>query len=400
MPDSSPDLLIDVSRLIWRVSSGRLPTGIDRVCLSYVEHYRGRAQAVVQWGRFRRILPPRLSQELFALLLSERPNFRRAMACLVARHLPHLIASQRGEGRLYLNIGHSGLDRQGLAQWLKQSDVRPVFMLHDLIPITHPQYCRAGSTEKHEKRLDLMLGTAAGIIGNSQDTLDILADYARAHDFRMPPTVPAWLGATPLPSAIEATSQGPMAQPYFVTLGTIEGRKNHLLLLRIWKQLAARLGHDAPKLVIIGQRGWEAGDAFAMLDDDPALKDCVVELPRCTDAELGQWLRGARALLFPSFAEGYGMPLVEALGHGTPVIASDLKVFRELAGPIADYLSPSDEAGWSAMIERYAAPDSPERAAQIARMTGYVMPIWKEHFLLVDEWLAQIAPAPATANRR
>jgi glycosyltransferase involved in cell wall biosynthesis len=387
MRDDHRDLLIDVSRLIWRVSSGRLPTGIDRVCLAYVAQYHRRAQAVVQWGRLRRILSPGASDALFDLLLTDRPHFRRDVIRLVPRSLPRLLVPRSGGNRLYLNIGHSGLDQPGLSDWIRRAQVRPVFMLHDLIPVTHPDYCRPGSREKHEKRLDLMLGTASGIIGNSQDTLDILKAYADAHDRPIPPTVASWLGATPLPPP---TGEPPLSGPYFVVLGTIEGRKNHLLLLRIWKELIARHGPAAPRLVIIGQRGWEADDVFAMLDGDEGLRGHVTELPRCTDTELGGWLRGARALLFPSFAEGYGMPLVEALGHGTPVIASDLKVFRELAGDIPDYLAPEDTAGWLSAVARYAAADSSDRSQQMTRMAAYHMPDWPGHFATVDGWLPSL----------
>ena len=381
------DLLIDVSRLIWRVSSGRLPTGIDRVCLAYVAHYRDRALAVVQWKGMRGILPRRASARLFDLLLSDAPGFRGRVIRLALRELPHLLRSQPGAGRLYLNIGHTALDRPGLAEWIARADVRPVYMVHDLIPITHPAYCRAGEAARHERRIAMMLQTAKGIIGNSQETLDVLGDHAAAHGLPLPPALAAWLGATPLPAG---TPEPPLPDPYFVVLGTIEGRKNHVLLLHVWQQLVAQHGPAAPLLAIIGQRGWECAEALALLDGDTTLQGHVIELPRCSDTALGQYLRGARALLFPSFAEGYGMPLVEALGEGTPVIASDLAVFRELAGDIPDYLDPDDLPAWRTAIEAYAQPDSPARAAQIARLAAFRIHGWPEHFAKVDDWLAQL----------
>lgn len=380
--------LIDVSRLIWRLSSGRLPTGIDRVCLAYVMHYRDQAQAVIQWKRFRRILSPADSQNLFDLLLSEIPNFKRAIWLLALRSLPKLARSRPGLGRLYLNVGHTGLDQPGLSEWLKEADVKPIFMLHDLIPITHPEFCRAGSREKHIGRVNTMLTAASGIIGNSQSTLDLLADYAQQHDRAVPPTLSAWLGATPLAVSGKKLSNG--AKPYFAALGTIEGRKNHLLLLKIWQKLIARHGSGAPRLVIIGQRGWESQEALTLLDTDRTLQGFVEELPRCTDTELAHHLEHARALLFPSFAEGYGMPLVEALGHGTPVIASSLEVFRELAGDIPVYLDPDDLDGWQRAIEDFSEPNSALRANQLALLKDYEMPDWAGHFVKVDSWLDAI----------
>ena len=214
----------------------------------------------------------------------------------------------------------------------------------------------------------------------------------------MPPAVVAWLGTDPLPIG---SADDPPARPTFVTVGTIEARKNHLLLLDVWSRLAERLGDQTPRLLIIGQRGWEADEVFERLDKDETLHGHVVELSRCSDDELVHHLSSARALLFPSFVEGYGLPLIEALDAGVPVIASDLPVFRELCGTIPTYLHPADKAGWEAAILDYAEPDSASRTAQIERLRGFVAPDWKQHFAIVEAWLDDLASsqgAPASTR--
>jgi glycosyltransferase involved in cell wall biosynthesis len=200
----------------------------------------------------------------------------------------------------------------------------------------------------------------------------------------MPPSHVAWLGVDPF-SRVRSADRS--SRPTFVTLGTIEGRKNHLLLLKIWSRLVDRLGSAAPRLLIVGQRGWEAQPALELLDRSEKLRGHVIELGHCLDAELAAHLTAARALLFPSFTEGYGMPMVEALGAGAPVIASDLPVFRELCGTIPTYLSPLDESGWETAIMNYAQPGSPERASQCQRMKAFHAPTWEEHFNNVEAWL-------------
>src|SRR5207248_10247409 len=81
-------ILIDVSRLIWRVWRGGLPTGIDRVCLAYVEHFRSRAQAVVQRkGRYY-VLSDRHSDLLFELFSRGSRGFRREFMQLAVRAFP------------------------------------------------------------------------------------------------------------------------------------------------------------------------------------------------------------------------------------------------------------------------------------------------------------------------
>jgi hypothetical protein len=90
-----PSLLLDVTRLIWRRWKGRLPTGIDRVCLAYLRHFGGRAQAAVQHERFRRVLDREASQELFALLEQSPERCRWRLRLRALRHLGGLICPGR-----------------------------------------------------------------------------------------------------------------------------------------------------------------------------------------------------------------------------------------------------------------------------------------------------------------
>jgi glycosyltransferase involved in cell wall biosynthesis len=84
------------------------------------------------------------------------------------------------------------------------------------------------------------------------------------------------------------------------------------------------LGAAAPRLVLIGQRGWETENAIDMLERCPTLRGVVFERANVPDVEAARLVKGARALLLPSFAEGFGFPLVEALALGVPVLCSDL----------------------------------------------------------------------------
>jgi glycosyltransferase involved in cell wall biosynthesis len=147
---------------------------------------------------------------------------------------------------------------------------------------------------------------------------------------------------------------------------------------------------ELPILVIIGQRGWEAEAAIATLDRLGDLEGLVIELGQCPDDELFAIIAGARALLMPSFAEGFGLPVAEALELGTPVIASDLAVFREFAGDIPTYLDCRDESGWESSVRDFTQ-DSPERERQLRRMTGYRGPDWATHFGIVDPWIETLA---------
>lgn len=386
-------LLLDASRLVWRRWSGTRATGIDRICLAWMEHYGPRAQAVIAHRKGQAILPVGTSQALFRLLAQpERAQggtvrFRAALAALAIRRSGHLRDRLDGRGRFWLNPGHNGLDHPGLGDWLRRREVRAMHLVHDLIPITHPQFCREGEAERHRRRMLAVLDTGVGVIANSAHTLETLGKFAAAEHRSLPPAAIAWPGTQVLPHV--EPSNG--ADPTFVILGTIEGRKNHALLLSLWRRMLDERGSaQVPRLVIVGRRGWRADEVFAQLDRRE-FGDRVVEVGPLGDRQLAETLAGARALLFPSFAEGYGIPLVEALAAGVPVIASDLPVFREIGQGVPELLSPVDAAAWSLAIADYAGPDSARRREQLDRMVSFEVPDWRDHFVKVDNFLAGLA---------
>jgi glycosyltransferase involved in cell wall biosynthesis len=382
---SERDILLDVSRLIWRLWRGRLPTGVDRVCLAYLHHYRRRSRAVVQRkGRYF-VLNEGHSDWLFDLLASGPDGFRRRMVQLGLRAFSAARRTPEQEGLIYLNVGHTGLDDPSLSRWIAEARVRAIFLIHDLIPLLHPEFCRPGEQAKHERRMKNVLSSAAGLIANSEATSRDIHAFASRRGLAVPSTAVALLGAPEVPSNILPRR---FDRPHFVTVGTIEGRKNHVLLLNLWRRLAAEGGSNVPILVIVGQRGWEAEAAIDMLDHAPDLKGPVVELGECADDELAAIIAGARALLMPSFAEGFGLPVMEALQLGTPVIASDLAVFREFSADLPIYLDPLDDPAWERAIRALA--ESPEHDRHLQRIAGYRAPDWRAHFNTVDSWIGTL----------
>lgn len=139
------------------------------------------------------------------------------------------------------------------------------------------------------------------------------------------------------------------SRPFFSVIGTIEPRKNHLLLLNLWRQLAS--DHAAPpRLCIIGKRGWENENVLDMLDRCDAIKGLVTEFGSLSDTEVQLLMKGSQALLFPSFVEGLGIPLLEAAALDLPCIVSDIPVFREVAPEGTVFLDPLDGPGWKRAI--------------------------------------------------
>jgi glycosyltransferase involved in cell wall biosynthesis len=203
--------------------------------------------------------------------------------------------------------------------------------------------------------METVLRHATLILCNSQVTARALRTFAQENNRKLP-------SIAVLPPGVEQCFLRPSndiagpQMPYFVAIGTIEPRKNHMLLLRLWQYLAERDGPRAPRLVVVGKRGWENSHILAMLERCPALPGLVIEVPGLEDAALARLVAGAAALLSPSFAEGYGMPITEALALGTPVVASNITAHREAAaGQAAIFLDPLDGLSWRAAVDMIAA---------------------------------------------
>jgi glycosyltransferase involved in cell wall biosynthesis len=177
--------------------------------------------------------------------------------------------------------------------------------------------------------------------------------------------------------------------PYFVALGSIEPRKNHKLLLKVWERLAAGDG-EVPKLVIAGTPWRDIDGIAATVRRSPALRRSVILAAGLTSTALCRLLRGAQALLQPSLVEGFGLPIVEALAQGTPVIASDQPAHREAGGNFAVYLDAGDQAAWESAIRG--------QLSRRSRVAGYRPWDWTQYGAVIAPFLAEVAARPRYAS--
>lgn len=285
-------------------------------------------------------------------------------------------------GAAYLLLSHHHLDKPDLiASILRRHRAKLVCLLHDLIPLDFPEYSRPTEPARHQLRIETVAKFAEAIVAVSDTvqsalmrTLRKLNGGTSTHVYSVPH------GATRHAPEPSTGSLGAIlgSHRYFVCVGTIEPRKNHLLLLSLWRRLQEEMSDATPRLVLIGRRGWENENILAMLDRCPGLRDVLVEREGLPDGELYPLLAGARALLFPSFVEGYGLPLAEALAQGVPALCSDIEALREVGGDAPEYLDPLDGLGWRDAILDYLPDESLRRAAQVERIESWSMPSWEE----------------------
>ncbi len=137
-------------------------------------------------------------------------------------------------------------------------------------------------------------------------------------------------------------------RPYILAVGTLEPRKNLTFFLKAFSSIADRIPHQ---LVLVGPEGWMTG-AFHQTLADLHLGDRVRLTGFVCDAELGGWYSGADVFVFPSVYEGFGLPAVEAMTCGAPILASDASCFPEVIGDAGVLVPPMDQEAWGEALLR------------------------------------------------
>ena len=291
---------------------------------------------------------------------------------------------------IHLQASHTLLASPDALAALARHNIASVHYLHDTIPLDFPEYCRPGADVTHRARITTLQRLAATILVSSAHVAARLRSVFEQMGGLSPPV-------RIVPPGLAEAFKSPRPQrkspaPYFIAIGTIEPRKNHLLLLNVWRRMAQTMASEKmPKLVIAGWRGWENEAIVDYFNRCEALRGHVLEIEGLPDEALADLTASACGVLAPSFAEGYGLSLAEAAALGVPVIASDIGAHREvwaaLGGGAIRWLDPSDGPGWLQAVADYcAAPDTDRRAlAQTPTRTLS----WQDHWRAIEAILLE-----------
>lgn len=307
------------------------------------------------------------------------PSPPRAGIPSVPWHLGPMLAAARGSGvrpaarfvprdAIYLNTGQVLLGFPWCFGWLdRRPDVRPVFLIHDVIPLRFPEYAGPVLQRHHARAVANAARRAAGLLATSHAAADDVREALRPLGAAAMPIHVAPLPVSP--SLLAPAAAPPPEGCYFVSVGIMDQRKNYGLLLRVWRDLVRAGTGPVPKLAIIGAPGLRTAGLRDLIARSPGLSDVVMLASGLPSAVMRDILRGARALLMPSFTEGFGLPLIEARALGVPIVASDIPAHREVGGPGTLYLDPLDGPGWRRGIMQLASgdrlPAAPEPASPV-----------------------------------
>jgi glycosyltransferase involved in cell wall biosynthesis len=252
-------------------------------------------------------------------------------------------------------------------------------VVNDLIPIEYPELAPEGTPILLDKWLRRTVPRASGLLGISRS----VADALRAHlprigftDEKSTSALPIdhfYLGAgldriVTAPHALDgvAAAFGRESGSVYIVVGTIEPRKNHSRILDTFDVLWSEGAKVS--LFILGRLGWRSEDLAQRIRRHTQFGRRLVWFESATDAELEYAYRHAAALIFASDCEGFGLPLVEAMQYGLPVLASDIPVFREIGADYPSYFDQHDPRGLGEAIRRLQSVSEGPEARPVDRV--------------------------------
>lgn len=355
--DSAETIYLEIDDLLDYLRNHRTVSGIQRVQVGVIQH--AISVAASQHGNYAFVRTGRHATGLWKLDpsdLEDITDYIKQSSVSQARLLSMIErAEQRAtlvepvRGQAYFVLGAFWGFGSNAARYatLKRAGLLIGVYIYDLIPLTHPEYCSAGTVSEFAFALGDGLHVFDFILTISEYIPKDVRRFLVKHNLRpipveavllahqlhdAQPHVPAQVRAAPWAGAI-APLQG---RPFVLSVSTIEPRKNHIYLYQVWKALLEE-GLNPPDLVLVGRFGWRVNDLREMMRDTGFLGGRIHVLH---DVDLELLYRSCLFTAFPSITEGWGLPVGESLTHGRPCVASSTSSVPEVGGEFADYIDP------------------------------------------------------------
>lgn len=287
------------------------------------------------------------------------------------------------QGSIFFDIDsvwNARVRRSEILPVLKERAVKIAVFVHDIIPITHPQYCHANTTYFFMNYIGAYLQYADLIITSTESTLNEIRKLQKRLELKEIPGFVTSLGSDFAfdkkseekidPDVIRIAKQ----KKYILAVGTIEPRKNHKILLDAFDQ---KLFEEDISLIFAGRIGWNVKEFEKRMEEHPQLNKKFFHISGANDATIDYLYCNAYALAFPTFNEGFGLPLIEAIQRGTPVFASDCDVLKEIGGSFCEYFNPNHPEQLIALVKKYLENDTLYQNLK-SGLKNYKAASWKE----------------------
>ncbi len=251
------------------------------------------------------------------------------------------------------SVWHSKCNRMVLYPALKARGVRIAVCYQDLIPIMWPEYAADVTIQAFLGYMVACVTYGDLFISSTQTNIEYLHEFMKRIGVEnSAPCIVSWLGtdfhrqqdARPEKRLEEISAGG----KYLLMVGTVEPRKNHALVL---DAMDHGLFAQGWQLVIAGHQGWNIEGTVERIRSHPQLGGQLHWIEEATDADIEYLYAHSRFVVFPSFTEGFGLPIVEACSRSVPVLSADHPVMREVGGSYCRYFSPTDASSLTEVLE-------------------------------------------------
>ncbi|MEP6741221.1 MAG: glycosyltransferase family 1 protein [bacterium] len=306
--------------------------------------------------------------------LPENLKLQRASVGLLARHwwslgLPRYVRQNK--------VGLFHGTNYDVPLWRRCATV---LTIHDLSLLLYPETHPKRSVRRAHRRLPTMVRTADAIITPTKSVRREVCEHLGAESGKVF-AVPEAARAAFQPMDFEATRdlrrQLSIGDEFLLAVGTIEPRKNLAVLVRAFEQISHARPQSKIQLVIAGGRGWLTDPLFETMNISAA-RDRIVLTDYLHDEELRALYASCRTFIYPSLYEGFGLPPLEAMACGAPVIASRIPALVETAGDTAWFFDPMDANDLSETILKLLDDETAQSRSSIAGQTRAAEFSWQK----------------------
>jgi glycosyltransferase involved in cell wall biosynthesis len=281
-----------------------------------------------------------------------------------------------------VGIGWTHTNIETIRRQKAERGFRFVLLLHDIIPLLFPYFYKPADVNIFRSYLDTALPLADLVVFTSKCAEADTQRYSAERGLAIGRTAIVPLGADGVRQPAPATNlagHGVESGRYILFVSTIEPRKGHRMILDAWTQLLADgvPQRHGMKLLLVGRPGWLVDDLIADLARLEPETDRVIARHGIEDDALALFYANAAFCVFPSLYEGYGLPVVEAMQYGKPIIASSAGPVPELVGGLCPCLDPRDTGAWRDQIRAWI--EDPYAVATVAdRLKTYRPMTWNQ----------------------
>ncbi len=267
---------------------------------------------------------------------------------------------------------------------------------YDLIPKLFPEWCTARTVGEYTSWLQNIVPRADIMFAISHCTARDLVCMMQKLAAPVSPPIVLPIGSDKPSAAVAAPL---LENPYVLMVGTIEARKNHIAMMRVWRRMLETMPEaSVPSLVFAGKRGWLTADLLLQLENANWLNGKIRFIESPSESQLASLYQHCQFTVFPSFYEGLGLPVTESLSWGKTVVASNRSSIPEAGGDFCTYFDPDNiNDAYEAIL---GLIECPARVAGFeARIAAeFQSPSWDDTaaVLLAQFGLEEIRQCPAT----